>query len=321
MGAGATSRWAVKTTGAFDEDDDDKTKYSPLCVLTPKQVRLVLHPVLPPPDYANIWRELAKASRPSLSLPPGAAFCGEKGLLAANAKGALHLPAQREFMLWILLREVRTGVRVKNFAPDGDKCAACGLPETLEHLLWDCHKVHKVWVMVLNTFYRLCGLNSLITDNARTWTLALYLRVLLARTPAEPPHRPGGGSSSEKWQELIWRVLRMEALWSIWLYRCRARDYGNGILPTPYTDDDIVRCCQLAIRRRVLQERLETSAPQLNFKHWLTNGAIAVENTRLELVFHPDIGGCVRLFSEDEAASAHDDIFDSVLRQRMTSDD
>ena len=173
--------------------------------------------------------------------------------------------------------------------------------------------------MVLNTFYRLCGLNTTIADNARTWTVALYLRVLLASTP-EPPRQAGGGGS-EKWQELIWRVLRMEAIWSIWLYRCRSRDFGNGILPTPYTENDIVRCCQLAIRRRVLQERLETSAPQLNFKHWLTNGAIAAENDRLELVFHPDIGGCVRLFSEDEAASANHNIFDAVLRQRMTSDD
>ena len=101
----------------------------------------------------------------------------------------------------------------------------------------------------------------------------------------------------------------MEAIWSIWYFRCAARDYGDGPRMAAYSEDDIVRRWQAAIRQRVLEERVASSSPQLSLEKWLANGAIAKLAADSTLVFHTDIGGCARLFTEEEVEGARDGLF------------
>jgi hypothetical protein len=274
-----------------------------LANLTPKQISAS---VFPPPGGAAApacvmkWLDFAKTKR--IPLPEEAMFTGPEGLLQRNHTARLYSPRKRTLYKWILLRVVKTGVHVRDFAHEGDTCAGCGAaPETLEHIFWTCPLVKEVWLHALRTFDRLGGkvANKLQPNSALK--LTHLFRVLLTDNPYYDTAKP---AAPEQWRCLIWGALRAEALWSIWLHRCASRKIGDRV-PVPYTASDIVRVWQCAVRKRILEERFLPAYPdQLKFDNWLTNGAVAILRPDGFLSFHPDIGGGVRLFSEAEFADA-----------------
>ena len=52
--------------------------------------------------------------------------------------------------------------------------------------------------------------------------------------------------------------------------------------------------------------RMVGSSPDLRNEDWLVNGAIATEDDSMRLIFGPLIGGCTRLFTEEEAKYGSD---------------
>ena len=285
------------------------------------------------------WREMAEAAG---VLMPQIKWQGPKGVFAANAGGDLHSPAQREFYLWFLHRRIATASFARHWDKNTD-CASCAhdgigvlvnLPgggilggpqvaaapeETLEHLFWSCQKVRQVWALALNTFTRLRGRanvhGALLDSDAddQIWCFNRYLRALLAPTPEWPEVAEKPSAELVK----IWSVLRMEAMRAIWKFRCRAREFEDHPAVF-YRAEDVTVAWQVSVRRRVLEERV-TLSKGLNMGHWLANGGIAVENNRRELVFHADIGGVVRLFTEDDIAE-NDGMFSILERNWLAGE-
>ena len=109
----------------------------------------------------------------------------------------------------------------------------------------------------------------------------------------------------------------MEAMRAIWKFRCRAREFEDHPAVF-YRAEDVTVAWQVSVRRRVLEERV-TLSKGLNMGHWLANGGIAVENNRRELVFHADIGGVVRLFTEDDIAE-NDGMFSILERNWLAGE-
>ena len=88
-----------------------------------------------------------------------------------------------------------------------------------------------------------------------------------------------------------------------------------------YTADDILRKWQAAVRQRVLEERVMPSSPELSMDSWLAHGAIATLAADSTLVFHADIGGCARLFTEEEVEGAQDGFFPGRLPVIVADDE
>ena len=131
------------------------------------------------------------------------------------------------------------------------RSGGCGnAPETMEHIFWSCPLVRDVWTIALRTLDRLSGTVFNKLQHAAAWKTTHFLRVLLTDSPYCAVARP---AAPAEWRCLIWRFLRAEALWSIWLHRCAARKIGDRV-PVSYTTADIARTWQCAVRKRVLEE-------------------------------------------------------------------
>ena len=309
---------------------NDPRRYTSIAAIDANQLGAFLYPRPQPAvelRFLKEWRQLA-SEHPAVM--ESAKLTGSKGALVRNAGSVLHLPKKKQLMHRILLRALTLGRHVRNFAldGDGDKCAGCKLKtETLEHMLWECELVHKVWIHALNTFDRLRGVqNQEWCDSRNAFSLNTgaggrlrYLRVILTDTPRwrnlDVGDSPPGALRS------IWHVLRMEVIWSIWAFRCAARDYGDGARIQAYTADDILRKWQAAVRQRVLEERVRPSSPELRMSDWLAHGAIATLAADSTLVFHADIGGCARLFTEEEVEGAQDGLFPGRLPVIVADDE
>ena len=302
LGDAILSQYEIQRADVAHADGNVPSVSTLLADLTPKQINAAVFPPYAPASPACVekWEALARAQR--VELPEGVKFTGQGGLLALNHAARLYAPRKRALIMWILLHVVNTGVRVKDFAAEGDKCAGCGnAPETMEHIFWSCPLVREVWTIALRTLDRLSGTVSNKLQHSAAWKTTHFLRVLLTDNPYCAAARP---AAPAQWRCLIWSFLRAEALWSIWLHRCAARKIGDRV-PVPYTAMDVARTWQCAVRKRVLEERFLPAHPvQLSFENWLTNGAVAILRPDGFLSFHPDIGGGVRLFSEAEFASA-----------------
>jgi hypothetical protein len=137
---------------------NDPKRYTSIADLNAKQLEAVLYPRPHPVvllKFLKEWNELA-ADCPGVM--ESAKLTGAKGALARNACSVLHLPKKKQLFHRILLRAVMVGRNVRDFAPERDRCAGCKLEsETLEHMLWECPLVHKVWIHALNTLDRLRG--------------------------------------------------------------------------------------------------------------------------------------------------------------------
>ena len=331
-GAAIAYDMGVKTdSSAGRVPDSDHRRYTSIAEITTNQLGASLYPSPQPAvelRFLAEWKQLASEHPAVLD---SARLTGPQGALARNAGSVLHLPRKKQLMHRILLRALTLGRHVRNFALEGDRdrCAGCRLKtETLEHMLWECDLVHKVWIHALNTLDRLRGVqHPEWCDSRNAFSLAVgsgrlrYLRAILTDTPRWKNSEVVGDSLAPALRS-IWHVLRMEVVWSIWAFRCAARDYGDGArMEDGYTEDDILRKWQAAVRQRVLEERVMPSSPELSMDSWLAHGAIATLAADSTLVFHADIGGCARLFTEEEVEGAQDGFFPGRLPVIVADDE